>query len=96
MYKTMKRALAAIQTSSIDESDDGKCNKVDQSLIAKEDSDLEPEDLLILMANSDSDVNDDEEDVSFQDIKNNILLYTRKKLISLFGVLMMHIKSFLL
>lgn len=52
----------------------------------KEDSDSKHEDILALIANSDFDVDEEEEPgVSFQDIK--IHTYSKTKLFSLFGIL---------
>lgn len=64
--KIVKRALAAIQISSTDKSCDKESDEEDQSLIAKVESDLEPEDHFSLMINSNSDVDNEEEpEVSF-------------------------------
>lgn len=47
MNKIVKRVMAAMQSSSMDEfDDDEESDEYDQSLMAKEDSDSEPEDLL--------------------------------------------------
>lgn len=59
MEKIVKRAIVTMQSSSKDESNaDEESDEEDQSLMAKEDSDLGPEDLLALMENSDSDVDE--------------------------------------
>lgn len=55
-----------MQISSADESDDEENDEEDQSLMAKEDSDSEPRDLLVLMGSSDSNVDDEyETEISF-------------------------------
>lgn len=81
--------MTSMQSSSTDKfDDDEESDEDDQSLMAKEDSDTKPEDLLGLMATSYSNINDEEEpEVSFRDIKNNIHTYTKKKLVSLSRVL---------
>lgn len=56
--------------------------------MAKEHTDLKSEDLLALMANSNSDTDKEEKhEVSFQDIKDKIHTYSKNKLISLLVVL---------
>lgn len=56
MDKIVKIAIAAMQPSSTNEfdDDDDLSEDKDQSLMAEENSDLESEDLLALIANSDS------------------------------------------
>nr|XP_016478633.1 PREDICTED: uncharacterized protein LOC107800006 [Nicotiana tabacum] len=84
MDKIMKKAMASIQSSSTDESDDDDGSEdEDQSLMAKH-NDSESEDLLALMENSYSDADEEEEpELSFQDIKDKIQTYSKNKLISL-------------
>nr|XP_033517731.1 uncharacterized protein LOC117282005 [Nicotiana tomentosiformis] len=62
MDKIVKRVIATMQSSSTDEyDDDEESDEDDQSLMAKEDSDTKPEDLIGLMATSYSNINDEEE-----------------------------------
>ncbi|XP_075097871.1 uncharacterized protein LOC142175190 [Nicotiana tabacum] len=62
MDKIMKKKMAAIQSSSIDKTDDDDVSEdEDQSLMAKEHSDSESEYILALMGNSDSDADEEEE-----------------------------------
>lgn len=59
--KILKKAFTAMQISFTNKYDNEESDIEDQLVIAKEDSDSEPEDLLALMVNLDSDIDDDEE-----------------------------------
>lgn len=78
-----------MQASSTDESDDDEESDEEYlSLIAKDKTNSEHEDLFAIIANSDFDVDDEEEPVViFHDIKDKIHTYTKNKMISLSGIL---------
>lgn len=73
--------MSTIHIFSTDGFDDKESGEEDQSLMAKESSDLEDENFLALMANSDSIVNDDDQpEIKYHGIKDNT--YSKKNSLS--------------